>query len=123
VQECKADLGCEEGGSDLEDADVWARVRHRRKNKRSFIDLTNAETEEQVRVPFHKRRRQTHAQLLERGVETVRLLGVAGVDSVTKQHLRALGFGADSAREIIDNAPPRVVAQAWGAEEEKKDDE
>jgi hypothetical protein len=110
VQECKADLGCEEAGSDLEDADVWARVRHRRKNKRSFIDLTNADTEVQVRVPFHKRRKQTHSQFLARGVETVRLLGVAGVDSVTKQNLRALGFGADSAREIIDNAPPRVAA-------------
>jgi hypothetical protein len=56
-------------------------------------------------------------------VETVRLLGVAGVDSVTKQNLRALGFGADSAREIIDKAPPRVAAQAWGADEEEKEEE
>jgi hypothetical protein len=101
VQECKADLGCGEKDDDLDDAEFWARVRHRRGQKRTFIDITNSE-EVQVRIAFHKRRRDGSGPVRAR--EALRLLTVAG-EEASDANLRALGFGGKAAATAMAAGP------------------
>jgi hypothetical protein len=102
VKECKAELKCDDDGSDMEDAEIGARIRHRRGLKRAFILLENSETEVQVKLPFHKRRRDGSGPLRAR--EALRLLGVAGVPA-TNSMLRDLGYGGKAAAAAIAAGP------------------
>jgi hypothetical protein len=87
-------------GSDIEEADVRARIRHRRrKMKRTFIDLKNEDDGAEVRVPFHKRRRDNST--VQRGRETLRLLQLAGVQPLNSALLRDLGYGGQASKVVI----------------------
>jgi hypothetical protein len=87
-------------GSDIEEADVRARIRHRRnKMKRTFIDLKNEDNGAEVRVPFHKRRRDNST--VQRGRETLRLLQLAGVQPLNSALLRDLGYGGQASKVVI----------------------
>jgi hypothetical protein len=91
------------GDSDLEDEpDVRVRIRHRRRLKRTFIDLTNAEDDSEVRLPFHKRRRDGSA--VSRAQEALRLLAVAGAPTDNSM-LRELGYGGAAAKAAVLAGP------------------
>jgi hypothetical protein len=109
VQEARTSLGLDDPdeGSDLEEADVRARIRHRRGLKRTFINLTSPDDGAEVRVPFHKRRRDHSA--VTRGQETLRLLTVAGVQPLNAALLRSLGYGGPAAKMIIAAGPSGAV--------------
>lgn len=81
----------EDDGSDDDSFIPRVRIRHRRKLKRPFIDFKNGDNT--IRVPFPKRKRQSHENLLENVRETADLLKQAGVP-VDKQTLRDMGYGA-----------------------------
>ena len=99
VTECKTELIGDEG-SDLEGADVVARVRHRRKLKRSFIDISTDNAD--VRIAFHKRRRDGSA--VDRAREAMRLLESVNVVPGNTL-LRAIGYGGTVAKEAILAGP------------------
>jgi hypothetical protein len=115
VKQCQdtvAQLGCAgDDGSDLEEPSVPERIRHRRRLKRTFIDLTNAHDDIEVRVPVHKRRRDGSA--VERAREGMRLLIAAGVHS-TQTLLRDLGYGGDSAKRAIAAGPAHAPGAVPG---------
>jgi hypothetical protein len=90
-------------GSDLEEADVRARIRHRRGIKRTFINLKNEDDEVQIRIPFHKRRRDNST--VDRGRETLRLLKLAGVQPLNSALLRDLGYGGQASKLVIAAGP------------------
>jgi hypothetical protein len=83
--------------SDIEGGDLKARIRHRRKLKRSFIDLTNNDGSS-VRVPFHKRKHNGSESSSAR--ETIKLLTKAGVRA-TNTNLIYLGFGGIAAKAAV----------------------
>jgi hypothetical protein len=87
---------------DMEEGDARARIRHRRKLKRTFIDLTNAVDDVEVRVPFHKRRRDGSA--VGRAQEALRLLTVAGVPA-NRATLVDLGYGGVTATVAVAAGP------------------
>jgi hypothetical protein len=104
VKECKDTAAVLLGAgddSDIEDGgDVRARIRHRRKLKRSFIDLTTDDN--QVRLPFHKRRRDGSS--VARAQEALRLLAVVGVPT-GNGILRDLGYGGAAAKAAVAAGP------------------
>jgi hypothetical protein len=83
-------------------ADLSARIRHRRKLKRNFIDIASPDESTEVRLPFHKRRRDGSA--VDRAREAMRLLIAAGVPP-TQMLLRDLGYGGDSAKRAMAAGP------------------
>jgi hypothetical protein len=92
---------------DLEGASLSRRIVHQRGLKRTFIDITG-DNEVQVRIPFHKRRRDGSA--VERARESVRLLIATGTVP-SQMLLRDLGFGGEAAKAAMlagPSAPPGV---------------
>jgi hypothetical protein len=75
------------------------------------ISVHGSDTE--VRVPFHKRRRDGSA--VERAREGMRLLIAAGVPP-TQMLLRDLGYGGDSAKRAIAAGPTAAPGAAGGGD-------
>ena len=110
VAECKNELIGDEG-SDLEGADVVARVRHRRKLKRSFIDISTDDAT--VRIAFHKRRRDGSA--VERAREAMRQFELVGVQPGNTL-LRSMGYGGESVKAAIVAGPVAAPEDAMDVE-------
>jgi hypothetical protein len=102
VKECKNASVLLDGNSDNEDDSVRTRIVHRRGLKRTFIVLTNADDDTQVRLTFHKRRRDGSA--LPRAQEALRLLTVAGAPA-NRATLVDLGYGGVTASAAVAAGP------------------
>jgi hypothetical protein len=102
VKECKDTAVLLADNSDVEDDDLRARIRNGRKLKRKFIDLVNDDDDSQVRLPFHKRRRDGSA--VPRAREALRLLKVAGA-SADRVTLVDLGYGGVTATAAVAAGP------------------
>jgi hypothetical protein len=85
----------EDEGSDMEEADVNARIRHRQRLKREFIDITNRK-QKKIRVQFNGKRKRDGSGLVMAKL-AVKQLKLADV-SPTNLRVRSLGFGGENTR-------------------------
>jgi hypothetical protein len=95
--------------SNLDGADLSARIRHRRKRKHTFIDIASPDESNEVRLPFHKRRRDNSA--VERAREGMRLLEVVDMVPINSI-LRAMGYGGAASKAAMAAGPAAAPGAA-----------
>ena len=101
VKEKQVVLEKQEDDNDDKDLSLIPRVKKLRGLKRNHIDLIHPTTQEVIRIPFHKRRKQTREALVESALNITQLLRDAG-EVPTSRLLRSFGLGSDLSKIALN---------------------